>query len=240
MKNFAQNPSFLKTLSVCMIFSGFGINSIKCVASDEVNEEGNGKVAKTSAAPAPTESLQLPLALIEPGYEENLALFWGECRETYQALTYAAFCYRQKKDFEEIVAQKSEIALPHMTSFLKKIRVAHQKLLEDKKDNREKFQKLKKEKLKLEAQLLLEDKQESIKLKSDAIPENPTQDEDVSALKGEIKRLKEAEQSLRGEVDTLTMTIDHYNNIISKISFWKPWTWHYLLSLSASTGTPKV
>lgn len=41
MKNFAQNRSFLRTLSVCMIFSGFGINVVKCAASaleDEVQE----------------------------------------------------------------------------------------------------------------------------------------------------------------------------------------------------------
>ncbi|MBN9412515.1 MAG: hypothetical protein J0H12_01115 [Candidatus Paracaedimonas acanthamoebae] len=42
MKNFAQNSSFLRILSVCMIFSGFGINVDKCVASalEEEAQEG--------------------------------------------------------------------------------------------------------------------------------------------------------------------------------------------------------
>ncbi|AIL13555.1 hypothetical protein IM40_08775 [Candidatus Paracaedimonas acanthamoebae] len=44
MKNFAQNISFFKTLSVCIILSGFGINVFKCAASalgEEAAEDVN-------------------------------------------------------------------------------------------------------------------------------------------------------------------------------------------------------
>ncbi|MBN9342984.1 MAG: hypothetical protein BGO76_01075 [Caedibacter sp. 38-128] len=56
MKNFAQNPSFLKTLSVCIFFSGFGINNIKCVASDlaeDSHEEVDEGINSPSARVAP-------------------------------------------------------------------------------------------------------------------------------------------------------------------------------------------